>query len=114
MSRKIHVAGLFSMDKLEPERKEPSFCCPECGGSELNQIVTGIRCSKHVYGVYEDGTLELGELSGPIDNEDDGVFYECVECIYQLEDGSGNLIRTEHDLVKWFKENCKENMSNAQ
>ncbi len=114
MSKTREVLKPFSKDNPKPEPKELSFCCPDCGSSELRVIVTGIRLSRDVYGVYEDGTVELGELEGPIDNKDDGMFYECAACLYTLQLTSGYMVGTEHDLVKWLKENRKEDISHVQ
>jgi hypothetical protein len=113
MRKTIELLKPISKNNPEADPKELSFCCPDCGSSDLRQIVTGIRLSRDVYGVYEDGTVEFGELEGPIDNENDGVFYECAACLYNPQHASGNLVRTESDLVKWLKENCKENKNNA-
>jgi hypothetical protein len=114
MRKKGELLESLSGENPRPQPKELLFRCPDCGGSELRQLVTGIRLSRELYGVYEDGTLELGKLEGPIDDEDDGVFYECADCIYPLQDTSGNLVSTEHDLVKWLKDNSRENTINVQ
>jgi hypothetical protein len=113
MRKTIELLRPITKDNPEADPKELSFCCPDCGSPRLRVIVTGVRLSRDVYGVYEDGTVEFGELDGPIDNEDDGLFYECAACLYTLQQASGNLVGTEHDLVKWLKENCNGNMNNA-
>lgn len=110
MSKTRSLLKPFSKDDPQPDPKELSFCCPECGNSELSQVMT-LRLFSIVDSVYEDGTVEEGDLR---DEEVEEVFYECAECLYPLQDASGNLVGTEHDLVKWLRENCRENISNVQ
>ena len=52
-----------------------NFVCPECGGSQLEEVSHGIIYNK-ITGFY-DGFVEYGEQDG---NETEVIRYQCFEC----------------------------------
>jgi len=103
MNKTPEMLNPVSAENAKPDPKRLFFCCPECGSSLLSQVMT-VRLFSEMDTVYDDGTVEEGY---PIDEEVEEVFYECNECLYPLQDASGNLVRTQQDLVKWLKANSK-------
>ena len=89
-----------------------SFCCPECGGSELEltyttttQIVMDVAC------VYRDGSVKVGEI---IDDGMDKFAYACAECGYMLGDDSGHPVTTGCDLAEWLDEESREHAGRSR
>ncbi len=109
MRKESQLRESFSGENPKPDPKELRFRCPECGNSDLNQVITATLFSE-VFAVYEDGTVD----QDLIDEHVEEIFYECADCRYPLEDASGNPVQSEHELVKWLKDNCKENIINVQ
>ncbi|MGO9568687.1 MAG: hypothetical protein ACLP5H_14215 [Desulfomonilaceae bacterium] len=99
--------------KEDPKRdpKELFFRCPECGCSELSQIMTGVRLIRDVDRVYEGGTVKLGEW---FDEEVDDIFYACAACEFRLHDDAGYSVGMDDDLAKWLQENCKEDLPSSE
>jgi hypothetical protein len=112
MEKTCEALKPLSNQNPETEPKELDFSCPECGGSGLSLMWTGVQLSREVQAIYEDGTVGFGPLIDDYETYD--TFYECVWCGFRLRDVSGKYVETEDGLVKWVRENCKEQARESQ
>ena len=112
MSKTCESLKPMSNQNPETEPKELDFCCPECGNVGLSLTWTGVQLSREVQGIYADGTVGFGPLIDDYETYD--TFYECDWCGFRLRDVSGKYVETEDGLVKWVRENCKEQACESQ
>ncbi len=74
------------------------FCCPECGGEQLDEVFTTVS---HVY-VTEEDWVEYGKDSNHSHH------FRCQACRWIVEDQDGP-IKGYEPLASWLKANFEQN-----
>jgi len=92
---------------MEKQDQTSLFTCPECGGHELNQVVTNQILVQPV--TIEDGELEYEEeqfMDDPDSDIDSEWRFECGNplCKYVPRDENGDPIV---EIVEWCENQAK-------
>lgn len=83
------------------------FKCPNCGKTELEEILINVTQCSVVSAVDENGAIEY--YPDRVSTEDGEVYqYQCFGCGYVLRTKSDYTVTTEEELAEWLKENCEQ------
>jgi len=82
--------------------KELQFKCPDCGGITLEEVMDNMEQRSNIESVDENSFVSYGNNIRTYNGKIKG--YECESCGLII----GNKVNTPEKLVKWIKENCKQ------
>jgi len=73
------------------------FECAECGGSRLEEYMTGVVVYTEVVGLSSDGHIELGDQDTSYDDAD--FEYRCMDCTWTIPN-----VFTQVELSEYLRE----------
>jgi len=85
-----------------------NFVCPECGGTELEEVCELDTVTKEVTGIAQQGDDVVLQYGTVTEGEIIAISFNCANCGHVLYDEQGEEICDVKDLIAWLRDHVND------